>query len=242
MCCSDVGELSGVILRALPRFLCHACTPRTAHTPHFGNHPLPGFGRTHREDTLLLSSDPETTVDIVDTAPASDTAFETEFGPPARTLDQFAEVIDPGRALTETERENLFSCSAGRVRIARALLGAAERAGIRLSDIDAPRVDALLPPELSPHRKGDAELSADIYLLLLFSSPRRITSTTVDLIRSTHTLAEADAAADPGADAPGRDSFRASPVARARRGARPPRRLDASPARHRGGRPDYSGS
>ncbi|WP_413336578.1 hypothetical protein ACH82I_08125 [Brevibacterium sp. GP-SGM9] len=144
----------------------------------------------------MLSSDPETTVDIVDTAPDSDTAFEAEFGPRARTLDQFAEVIDPGRALTETERENLFSCSAGRVKIARALLGAAERAGIRLSDIDAPRVDALLPPELTPHRSGDAELPADIYLLLLFSWPRRITSTLVDLIHSALTLAEADAAGE----------------------------------------------
>ena len=144
----------------------------------------------------MLSSDPETTAEVDDTAPTSDTAFEAEFGPRARTLDRFTEVIDPGRALTETERENLFACSAGRVKIARALLGAAERAGINLADIDAARVDALLPPDLTPHPSGDVDLPAGIYLLLLFSWPRRITSTIVDLIRSTRAIAEADTAGE----------------------------------------------
>ncbi|UVI36703.1 helix-turn-helix transcriptional regulator [Brevibacterium spongiae] len=133
---------------------------------------------------LARSADPE------DSAANSTPEFDAQFGPRATSLASFAEAVDRGDAISESDLDRLFACSGGRIRIADTLVRACANAGISAADVDPDRIDAMLSPELTPVVNGTTREAGALYLLTLFAWAPRITSGTVDLVHSAFAAAE----------------------------------------------------
>ncbi|WP_423057906.1 LuxR C-terminal-related transcriptional regulator [Brevibacterium linens] len=108
--------------------------------------------------------------------------IDSRFGPRASSLESFAEAVEHSDTVAESDLEQLFTCSGGRTRIADTLGRARVSAGIPVTDTDPDRIDAMLPPELTPAIIGSTREAAALYLLTLFSAAPRVTTEIVDLI------------------------------------------------------------
>ncbi|SDT17718.1 hypothetical protein SAMN04489752_3589 [Brevibacterium siliguriense] len=127
--------------------------------------------------------------------PLKDSGFDSQFGPRASSIENFAEAVGHSDELSPTALEQLFSSSGGRIRIADALVRARVKAGIPLTDNDPDRIDAMLSPALTPKIEGAKRESGVLYLLTLFAWAPRITSAMVDLVHSAFAAAEVAASA-----------------------------------------------
>lgn len=105
-------------------------------------------------------------------------------------MTEFSAAIGGGDALSESALDQFYICSGGRTRVADTLLRARLKAGIPVTDTDPDRIDALLPPELTPSIDGASQESVALYLLTLFAWAPRITSEMVDLVHSAFAAAE----------------------------------------------------
>lgn len=141
-------------------------------------------------NSQLKRPDDPTTAPVT---PASE--IDSRFGPRASDLESFAEAVEHSDMLAESDLEQLFTCSGGRTRIADILRRARVNAGSSVTDTDPDRIDAMLPPELTPVVNGATRESAALYLLALFSAAPRVTSEIVDLVHVAFAAAKVTASA-----------------------------------------------
>src|SRR5699024_2223001 len=116
--------------------------------------------------------------------PGQSSTLDTQFGPRAASVTEFASAIGTGSSLSRSQLDRLFCATGGRSRIADSLLTARAEAGIPIDDTDPDRTVAMLAPELTPVVSGSSREAGALYLLALFAWTPQITSTTVDLVHA----------------------------------------------------------
>ncbi|UZD62736.1 helix-turn-helix transcriptional regulator [Brevibacterium sp. JSBI002] len=125
-----------------------------------------------------------------ETATPPPSTFDAQWGPRAYSETEFAAAIEHSDVLSESELTQFFTCAGGRTRIADILLRARLNAGVPVADTDPDRIDAQLPPALTPGVDGVSRESAALFLLTLFSWTSRITSAAVDLVHAAYVAAD----------------------------------------------------
>lgn len=125
-----------------------------------------------------------------ETATPPPSTFDAQWGPRAYSEAEFAAAIERSDVLSESELTQFFTCAGGRTRVADILLRARLNAGVPVADTDPDRIDAQLPPALTPVVDGVSRESAALFLLTLFAWTSRITSAAVDLVHAAYVAAE----------------------------------------------------
>src|SRR5699024_9395131 len=100
--------------------------------------------------------------------PGQSSTLDTQFGPRAASVTEFASAVESGSSLSRTHLDQLFRAAGGRSRIADCLLTARSEAGIPIADADPDRTVAMLTPELTPTVSGASGEAGAFYLLALF--------------------------------------------------------------------------
>jgi DNA-binding CsgD family transcriptional regulator len=129
--------------------------------------------------------------------PGQSSTLDTQFGPRAASVTEFASAVESGSSLSRTQLDRLFRAAGGRSRIADSLLTARAEAGIPIADADPDRTVAMLAPELTPTVSGASREAGALYLLALFAWTPQITSTMVDLVHAAFSAGQVRTAATP---------------------------------------------
>src|SRR5699024_12242546 len=99
--------------------------------------------------------------------PGQSSTLDTQFGPRAASVTEFASAVESGSSLSRTQLDQLFRAAGGRSRIADSLLPARAAARIPPADSEPDRTVAMLAPELTPTVTGSSREAGALYLLAL---------------------------------------------------------------------------